>query len=66
MEFDLVWYENKVEIIVERQSRNLLGENSSRGVQKPFQKDHLQINVACIRMPTLKELNESLRSWFFS
>jgi hypothetical protein len=30
--------------------QNLLGENNPKGVQKPSQKDYLQINVACVRM----------------
>jgi hypothetical protein len=28
------------------------GENNPKGVQKPSQKDHLPINVACVGMPT--------------
>ncbi len=28
------------------------GENHPKGVQKPSQKDHLPINVACVGMPT--------------
>jgi len=49
-----MWYENKVEIIMQVHSQNLLGENNPKGVQKPSQKDHLQINVACIRMHAWK------------
>jgi hypothetical protein len=43
-----VQYENKVEIIMEIHSSNLLGENNFGNVQRPSQKDHLQINLACV------------------
>jgi hypothetical protein len=49
---DLVQYGNKVETIVGMHSQNLLGENNLEGVQKLSQKGHLQINVACVGMPT--------------
>ncbi len=54
VECDLMWYDNKVEIIMEVHSQNLLGENNPKGVQKPSQKDHLQTNVACVRMHAWK------------
>jgi hypothetical protein len=45
-------YKNKVEIIKGIHSLNLLHENNLEGVQKPFQKDHLQINETCVAMPS--------------
>jgi hypothetical protein len=50
MECDFMQYENKVKTTKGINSPNLLGENIPKGVQKPSQKDHLSINVACIRM----------------
>jgi hypothetical protein len=44
-------YDNKIEITKGIQSLNLLGENNPKGVQKPFQKDHLLINT-CVGMPS--------------
>jgi hypothetical protein len=52
VECDLVQYENKVGTIEEIRLLNLQGENNPEGVQKPSQKDHLSINVTCIRMLT--------------
>jgi hypothetical protein len=49
---DLAQYENKVETIVAIHSKKNLGENIFEGFQKPSQMGHLQINVACIRMPS--------------
>jgi len=49
---NLVQYGNKVEIIVGIHLQNLMGENNRKGVQKPSQKDRLQINVAFVGMPT--------------
>jgi hypothetical protein len=54
MECDHVRCENKVETIKGIHLLNLLGENSPKGVQKPSQKNHLPINVACIEMPIRK------------
>jgi hypothetical protein len=47
-----VQYENKFGTIEEVRSLNLQGENSSEGVQKPSQKDHLSINATCVGMLT--------------
>jgi hypothetical protein len=52
VECDVVQYENKIGRTKGIHSLNILGENSSKGVQKPSQKDHLLINVTCIGMPT--------------
>jgi len=43
--------ENKVETIERIHSLSLLGENSPERVQKPSQKDHSPVNVACVGMP---------------
>jgi hypothetical protein len=48
MECDLVQYEKKVEKVMKIHLQNLLGENNLERIQKPSQKYHLQINVACI------------------
>jgi hypothetical protein len=45
-------YENKVGTIEGIHSLNLQGENNLEGVQKPFQKNHLLINVTCVETPT--------------
>ncbi len=50
MECDPMRYENKVEIIELIHSPNQLGENNLEGVQKPSQKDHLLVDVACVGM----------------
>jgi len=50
MECDLVWYENKLKTIEGIHSLNLLGENRPNNVEKSSHKDHLPINVACVRM----------------
>jgi hypothetical protein len=47
-----IW--NKVETNVGIHLQNLPNESNFESVQKPFQKGHLQINVACIGMPTWK------------
>ncbi len=52
MECDFVRDEKKVETIEGIHLLNLLNENSSKGAQKPFKKDHLPVNVACIGMST--------------
>jgi hypothetical protein len=52
MECDLMQYENKVEIIEGIHLLNFQAENNPKGVQKPSQKDHLPINVTCIRTLT--------------
>jgi len=52
VECGLVQYENKIGIIEAIHLLNLQGENNFKSVQKPSQKDHLLINVACIGMPT--------------
>jgi hypothetical protein len=44
----MIW--NKVEIIMGIHLQNLLSENNPKGVKKPSQNDHLQINVACVKM----------------
>jgi hypothetical protein len=31
--------------------QNIFDENNLGGVQKPSQKDHLQINATCVRIP---------------
>jgi hypothetical protein len=51
---DLVRYENKIETTNGIHSLNLLGESNFEGVQKPSQKDHLSIDVACIKIQVLK------------
>ncbi len=51
MECDFMQYGNKVETIVGIYLQNFMGENSPKGVQKPSQNDHLQINVTCFGMP---------------
>jgi hypothetical protein len=48
VECGLVQYENKVRTTKGIHLLNLQGENSPKGVQKPSQKDHLLINVACV------------------
>jgi hypothetical protein len=50
VECDLMQYENKVGITEGIHSLNLQGQNNPKGVQKPSQKDHLLVNVACIGM----------------
>jgi hypothetical protein len=50
VEGDLVRYENKAETTKEIHKLNLLGENISKGVQKPSPNDHLPINFACVGM----------------
>ncbi len=40
--------------------QNLLGENNHEGVQKPYQKDCLQINVAFVGMPIW---NSQMKAW---
>ncbi len=47
VECDLIWNENKVEII----KRIHLHEKNLQGVQKRFQNDHLLINATCVGMP---------------
>jgi hypothetical protein len=54
MKCDIVWYKNKVGTIKAIHLLNLQGENNFENVQKPFQKDHLSINVTCIGMSTWK------------
>jgi hypothetical protein len=54
VECDILWYENKVEIIIGVHSQNLLSEKNPEGVQKSSQKYHLQINVACVKMHAWK------------
>ncbi len=48
VECDPEWYENKVETILIIHLLNLLSENNFEGIQKPFQKDHLPIDGACV------------------
>jgi hypothetical protein len=50
VECDLVWYGSKVETIVGICSWNLLNKNNIGVVWRPSNKDHLQINSACIGM----------------
>jgi hypothetical protein len=50
MECDPMWYENKFETIEGIHSLNLLGENRLNNVKKSSHKDHLLINVACVKM----------------
>jgi len=45
-------YENKVEITKGFHLLNIPNENNFEGVQKPSQKNHFPINVACVRMLT--------------
>jgi hypothetical protein len=52
VECDLVQYENKFGIIERIHSLNFQGENSPKGVQKPFPKDHLLINATHVKTPT--------------
>jgi hypothetical protein len=66
VECDVMWYENKVETNVKIHLGNFLDENNSRIIQKPSQKDHLWINVACVGMLNWKNQNETLRSQFNS
>jgi len=49
VECDIMQYDSKVETIVGIHLQNLLGKNSFKVVQ-PSNKDHLQINSACIGM----------------
>jgi hypothetical protein len=51
-ECDFVWDENKVETIEGIDSLNLLNENNSKCVKKPFKNYYSPINMACIRMST--------------
>jgi hypothetical protein len=39
--WNVIFYDNKVEIIMGVHLQNLLGENNPKGVQKPSQKNHL-------------------------
>jgi hypothetical protein len=50
VECDHVQYENKVETIERIHSLNIFGESNLEGAQKPFQKYHLLIDGACVRM----------------
>ncbi len=50
--YKLMQYENKFGTIERIHLVNLQGENNPKGVQKPFQKDHMLINATCIKMPT--------------
>jgi hypothetical protein len=52
MECDLVQYENKIGTIEGIHLLNLQAKNSLKGVQKPSQKDHLPINVTCVKTLT--------------
>jgi hypothetical protein len=52
MECDLEQYERKVETIVGINLESFMGVNFFEGVKKPSQKNHLQINLACIGMLT--------------
>jgi hypothetical protein len=54
VECGLVQYENKVGTTERIHSLNLQGDNNLKGLQKPSQKDHLLINVTCVRMSTWK------------
>ncbi len=50
VECDYMQYENKVGTIEGIHLLNLQGDNSFEGVQKPYQKYHLSINVASLGM----------------
>jgi len=50
MECDLMWYENKFETIEGIHSLNFSSENIPNSVKKLSHKDHLPINVACVKM----------------
>jgi hypothetical protein len=49
---DLAKYGNKVETNVKIHLQNFPTESNFESVQKPFQKGRLQINAACVGMPT--------------
>ncbi len=51
MECDFVQYENKVKTTMGIHLQNLFGEKNLEGLQKPSQKDQLQINATCVRIP---------------
>jgi hypothetical protein len=50
MECDPMWYENKFETIKGIHSLNFSSENIPNSVKKLSHKDHLPINVACVKM----------------
>jgi hypothetical protein len=66
MQFEVEWnpkrYENKVETIERIHSLNIFGESNLEGAQKPFQKYHLLIDGACVRMSTWKNKK---KAWGF-
>jgi len=51
MECDLVQYENKIGTIEGIHLLNFLAKNNTTGVQKPSHKNHLLINVTCVKTP---------------